>query len=103
LINAFNIGRYRKVLNHTIGIIFFATPHRGADLAMILGRIQKVTFSERKFVGDLEMGSKTVNRINNLFAEHSDKFEFVSFWESKSTRFIGVFSLFTSLICEYSL
>jgi hypothetical protein len=51
------------MLDNTYGIIFFATPHRGADLAKMLHRIQKATSSEQKFVSDLQLGSKSVNKI----------------------------------------
>jgi hypothetical protein len=90
LIKAHNIERFKRVLNNTVGILFLATPHRGSNLARTLANIQKATFSERKFVGDLQLGSQTVNKINDLFAEHADGIALISFWESTDTRFVGV-------------
>ena len=81
------------MLDNTYGIIFLATPHRGADLAKTLHRIQKATFFEQKFVGDLQLGCKSVNKINKVFAELYDQLALVSFRESKETQIIGVLSL----------
>jgi hypothetical protein len=81
---------YRKIFTRTVGIVFFATPHRGANLASTLRGIQTATFTGRLYVGDMAQGSQTVNRINNSFASHYRKFAFVSFWESTQTRLVGV-------------
>jgi hypothetical protein len=59
-------------------------------MAGILQAIRTATFSDRKYVGDLRAGSQTVNRINELFASHSEKFSIISFWEARATRIIGV-------------
>ena len=59
----------------------------------MLHRIQKATFFEQKFVGDLQLGSKSVNKINEVFAELYDRLALVSFRESKETRAVGVLSL----------
>jgi hypothetical protein len=90
LIKAHNIDRFNKIPNNVIGILFLATPHRGSNLAKTLQRIQTATFSQRKFVGDLKLGSQTVNKINDLFGDRADGLAIISFWESTETRFVGV-------------
>jgi hypothetical protein len=90
MIKAHNVERFKRVLNNTIGILFLATPHRGSNLARTLANILKATFSERRFVGDLQLGSQTVDKINELFAERADGMALISFWESTDTRFVGV-------------
>ena len=84
--------RRENIVKNTMGIIFLATPHRGANLATILDRILKVTFRHRKFVGDLRKSSETISRINDVFAHLADKLEIYSFWESKGIGSIGVHS-----------
>jgi len=66
-------------------------------LAKTLHNIQKATFSAQKFVGDLKLGSKSVNKINEVFAELYDQLALVSFWESRQTQGVGVLSL---LFCD---
>jgi hypothetical protein len=90
LIKAYNIDKFKSILSNTVGILFLATPHRGANLAKTLERIQKATFSPRKYVGDLKLGSQTVHKINDLFASRSNEFAIISFWESTNRPFTGV-------------
>ena len=60
----------------------------------MLHRIQKATFFEQKFVADLQLGSKSVNKINDVFTQLYDQLALVSFWESRETRGVGVLSYY---------
>lgn len=93
MIRAYNIKTYERILGNTIGIAFMGTPHRGSQLADVLKRVLKASFSTKKFVGDIQLNGDTVGQLNKLFRERSEGMTIISFWESTKTPVIGV-SLF---------
>jgi len=72
------------------GIIFLGTPHRGTDLAKLLGNILTATLSQRIFVDQLQRESEMIQEINHAFLERSVVLKLVSFYESTAMRVIGV-------------
>lgn len=83
---------FEKIKNATLGIAFIATPHRGSDLAKVLGAVLKICFSQRKFIGDLTPAGQTINEINNDFKNCTGRLVLFSFLESRGMPFAGVIS-----------
>ena len=70
------------------GIVFFATPHRGASSAALLKnvlRITQLTAAPAKYISDLEPDSALIDHINETFRNNSKDLELVSFYETHST------------------
>ncbi|KAL8695062.1 MAG: hypothetical protein Q9218_000430 [Villophora microphyllina] len=73
------------------GIVFFATPHRGATSASLLKnvlRLTSLTTSIDKYVNDLKPGSALIDSINEAFSKNSGELELVSFYETQATPVI---------------
>ncbi|KAE8331929.1 hypothetical protein BDV39DRAFT_217846 [Aspergillus sergii] len=82
---------YDMLVRRIHTMYFFATPHRGSDLAKLLVHILHITYSSRAYVSDLKRGSEALQSINDEFRKYSDKIEFWSFYETKKLT-IGFFS-----------
>lgn len=69
------------------GIVFLATPHRGADLAKVLGNILKASMlhSQKPFVSDLERNSEMISLLNDGFRHYSTGLKLLSFYETVET------------------
>ncbi|KAB8215064.1 hypothetical protein BDV33DRAFT_208698 [Aspergillus novoparasiticus] len=70
---------------------FFATPHRGSDLAKLLKHMPQISYSSRAYTSDLKRGSEALQSINDEFRKYSGKVEFWSFYETKKLT-MGFFS-----------
>ena len=81
------------MLKNVKAIIFFGTPHRGADLASSLSNLLFVSFAQRIFVDQLRVKSELIQGINDQFRDRSESLELVSFSESKEMRGLGVLAL----------
>jgi triacylglycerol esterase/lipase EstA (alpha/beta hydrolase family) len=92
LIDAHNDRAYARVLKNVKSIIFFGTPHRGADLASLLSNLLFVSFARRMFVEQLRVNSDLIQGINDQFRDRSESLELVSFYESKEMRGLGVYT-----------
>ncbi|TVY14338.1 Vegetative incompatibility protein HET-E-1 [Lachnellula arida] len=75
------------------GMVFLATPHRGADIAALLGNMLKasVLHGEKPFVTDLERNSISISSINDEFRHYAHGLELLSFYETLKTN-LGVTS-----------
>lgn len=75
------------------GMVFLATPHRGADIAVLLGNMLKalVLHGEKPFVTDLEGNSISIPSINDEFRHYAHGLELLSFYETLKTN-LGVTS-----------
>ncbi|KAF2793083.1 hypothetical protein K505DRAFT_325724, partial [Melanomma pulvis-pyrius CBS 109.77] len=83
---ATNEDRYNPIASATKGIVFFGTPHRGADLAFwgeMLARLGKACFLRppKDLIKDLRNNSKTVMDVSEDFRSIVDKYAIVSFYE----------------------
>lgn len=84
--------------------MFLGTPHRGANLASLLGNLLSASFSQRKYVTQLQVDSELIKIINAQFRDRAQDLELVSFHESTEMRGIGVNHIaFNSLIHFSSL
>lgn len=74
----------KSIADRLYGIVFLATPHRGADLAKVLGNILRASLlhSPKPFVSDLERNSAMISLINDEFRHHSTRLELFSFYET---------------------
>ena len=70
------------------GIIFFATPNRGATSAALLRNILRLTHLNavpKNYVDDLHPDSVMIDHINETFRNNSRDLELVSFYETETT------------------
>jgi hypothetical protein len=63
-------------------IYFLATPHRGADSAMLLTKILNIAGGARPFVRDLHPNSLATQSINDEFPQHCKDLQLYSFYET---------------------
>src|SRR5438045_4206046 len=78
IIDAYNDPNYVKLLSNIKGIVFLATPHRGANLAILLRRLLTVTFSRRVFVNQLLPNCETLMEINTAFSHRAPTLHLMS-------------------------
>lgn len=81
-------SEYGNIAARIKGIIFFATPHRGASSATLLKnmlRVTQLTAAPEKYISDLEPDSALIDHINETFRNSSKDLELVSFYETHST------------------
>ncbi|KAF2105813.1 WD40-repeat-containing domain protein [Lophiotrema nucula] len=75
---------YQGLASRLHSIFFLGTPHRGASLALTLGKILKICHGGSKgFVSNLETGSEAVRVLNDEFRLHYKGIHLHSFTESK--------------------
>ncbi|MCJ1451370.1 hypothetical protein MMC28_001706, partial [Mycoblastus sanguinarius] len=99
-INWANIeSQYHNIRDHTLGIVFFGTPHRGSEkgsygkvLANVAAGVMHKPKS--KLVNALQSNSDTLMRLNSEFRFQAPRYQILSFYELKPMR------LFSSLIVE---
>jgi hypothetical protein len=90
IIQAWNKRLYKQVFDSTLGIFFFATPHRGTKVASTLNNILRLAGRGKRFIQDQQAGSREIAHINELFAERSVDMTLISFWESTNSSVLGV-------------
>ena len=81
-------SEHSSIASRIKGIVFFATPHRGASGAALLKnvlRITQLTAAPAKYISDLEPDSALIDHINETFRNNSKDLELVSFYETLST------------------
>lgn len=81
-------SEYLDIASRIKGIVFFATPHRGASSATLLKnllRITQLTAAPAKYISELEPDSALIDHINETFRNSSKDLELVSFYETHST------------------
>lgn len=76
----------RSLVRRIHTLYFLATPHRGSDLAKILMNILKISYGQKAFVADLELGSSLINSINDSFRHHAENLQLWSFYETSPCR-----------------
>ena len=83
-------GQYVEIIAKVRGMIFLATPHRGAQHAKILNAILSTSLlgaSPKAYIDDLDTHSRTLQDINEQFRTSSGELELMSFYETRKTSF----------------
>lgn len=82
--------RYAYIIAKTHGIMFLATPHRGAQYAKMLNSILLTApfgAPPKAYVDDLDTHSRTLQDINEQFRISCGQLSLVSFFETLKTSF----------------
>ena len=93
-------SEHSDIASRIKGVVFFATPHRGASSASRLKnvlRITQLTVVIAKYISDLEPDSALIDHINETFRNNSKDLELVSFYE---THFTPISPLNKASLCR---
>ena len=90
--------RYQNIRDHTLGIVFFGTPHRGSDKASygkILANVATGVIHKprSKLINALQSNSDTLMKLTSEFKFEAPNMEILTFYETKS---MGIFSSLVS-------
>ena len=83
-------SQYSDIISKTQGIVFLATPHRGAHNAKMLNNILSTTSfgaPPKAYIEDLEIHSRMLQDINEQFRTQCGELPLVSFFETMKTNF----------------
>lgn len=81
--------QYAKLIANVFGIIFLATPHRGAQYAKVLNNILSAApfgAPPKVYVAELEKQSSSIEDMNENFRQHCEELSLVSFYETLRTN-----------------
>lgn len=84
--------QYSNLMAQVYGILFLATPHRGAQYAKILNNIlSTVPFgtASKAYVAELGIQSSSLQDINEQFSKCCEELQLASFFETTKTN-VGV-------------
>ncbi|KEZ46772.1 hypothetical protein SAPIO_CDS0062 [Scedosporium apiospermum] len=86
--------RFSDIAKSTRGIVFFGTPHRGADGAKWLGLLTGIVSTalnqpQSKFIKLLETHSAELLKVSEDFRPLATKYAIVSFYEEHVDRILG--------------
>ena len=82
--------QYAHIISKTYGIMFLATPHRGAHYAKILNNILSTApfgAPPKAYIDDLDTYSRALQDINEQFRTSCGDLSLVSFFETLKTSF----------------
>jgi len=94
--------QYSGLVAQVYGVVFLATPHRGAKYAKMLSNIlstASLRAPPKAYVAELDTHSSSLQDINEQFRISCENLALNSFFETKRTNF-GVTKI---LVCEVSL
>lgn len=69
-------------------MIFLATPHRGSNFADVLNRILMASIfnhNPKLYVSELQIGSQTIEALNEQFRHFAPRLDVFSFYETLPT------------------
>ena len=86
--------RYEAIMKNTIGIIFFGTPHRGADIAdygSILANIASSVTNRptSQLLTNLRANSDALSQLTSNFKHQMPRLKIVSFYETKPIKHLS--------------
>lgn len=82
--------QYSDLISQVYGIVFLATPHRGAQYAKILNGILAscpMGPPPKAYVAELDSQSGSLQEINEQFRNCCEGLELASFFETRKTSF----------------
>lgn len=83
-------NEYASLISRIYGIVFLATPHRGAQYAKMLNNILATSPlgpPPKTYLAELDTRSGTLQDINEQFRKVCDTLALVSFFETLKTNF----------------
>ena len=91
--------RYRSIKDHTLGIVFFGTPHRGSGKASYGKTLANVAAGvmhkpKSKLIDTLQSNSDTLMRLTSEFKFEAPNIKIITFYETKP---MGIFSGLVSM------
>ena len=89
--------QYQTLKDHTLGIVFFGTPHRGSEMANYGKTLANVATGvmhkpRSKLLNALQSNSDTLMRLTSTFKFRAPDMEIMTFYETKPM------SMFSSLV-----
>ncbi|KAB5530436.1 NACHT and WD domain-containing protein, variant [Coniochaeta sp. 2T2.1] len=81
--------QFSELVSRVFGIIFLATPHRGAEHAKVLNNILSAApfgAPPKAYVAELERQSSSISDINENFRQQCEELSLVSFYETLKTN-----------------
>lgn len=78
---------FASLVSRIQGILFLATPHRGADCAQLLSKVLNLMGGKRDYVNDLNRDSTALHSINDEFPDCCQDLLLYSFYETIPTSF----------------
>ena len=91
---AYILGRsdseYAQIISNVYGIVFLATPHRGAQYAKMLNNILSTAplgAPPKAYIADLDTHSSALQDINEQFGKLCNELSLFSFFETLKTSF----------------
>lgn len=82
--------QYAHIISKTYGIVFLATPHRGAHYAKMLNNILStapIGAPKKAYIEDLDTHSRAIQDINEQFRTVCGDLSLLSFFETLKTSF----------------
>lgn len=76
--------QFKPILDNTVGVVFFSTPHRGANLAKYTEPLEYV-LRGTPIVADLKPDSSKLNNLNEKFPQYASHVFTLSFGENDKT------------------
>ena len=82
--------KYTSIISQVLGIVFLATPHRGAQFAKMLNNIlftAPLGAPPKAYIAELDTHSTALQDINEQFRTACENLALVSFFETLKTSF----------------
>ncbi len=95
-----HLERQKSIKLSTYGILFFATPHQGAEgvsISKIVAQVRSVhSYTNTKLLGQVEYQSEWLQTLQNHYNAISADFDTVFFYEHWETKLLGPARLLVS-------
>ncbi|TIA08966.1 WD40 repeat-like protein [Aureobasidium pullulans] len=85
--------RYLQTRKRLHSFYFLGTPHRGAELANILGKILSISFGTKRYVEGLKPHSELIASLNDQFRLHYKGIHIETFYETQPVIRAGLRSI----------
>lgn len=98
---------YKSIVDHTYGIIFFGTPHRGGNNAragdFFIRIVRRIGGRPRNsFMSALKKDSWLASTISSDFRQFLEVFQFQSYYETRPMKYFGIVRYFDNMLMAIS-